>query len=427
MTLRDLAKTAFRNLGRHLARTVLSAVGDTIGIVTIVTMMSLGVGVRREFIGTIKSVGLERIRVRPVVEDRTAFTSFSEPKRKVLITPELLAEMRAREDVIEARPHIYLPGSATINLQIGEQMLRVRIGEFIWGFSDPFEPDPVIVAGTGVNHESQGEIVVSARALEALGYTGQAAFEGLIGREVALVLKTPRGDQQSFPFRVVGVLETVYGSEAGYFGSYIGVNDALAIKSWWYNDPDLLEHEGYDALTIRAASISDAVQIVEQLEAKGFTTESLKAILDMVNRVTIVAQTALGSVGGLALFVAAIGIANTMVMAVYERTREIGILKAVGASPADIRSLFVTEASLIGLLGGIVGTLAGWLLGLLLNELMLAILRWQQVPVEGRFFLLTPWLVLLALAFATVVGLLAGLYPAARAARLDPLEALRYE
>jgi ABC-type antimicrobial peptide transport system permease subunit len=135
----------------------------------------------------------------------------------------------------------------------------------------------------------------------------------------------------------------------------------------------------------------------------------------------------LGSVGGLALFVAALGIANTMVMAVYERTSEIGILKAIGASPADIRALFVVEAALIGLLGGLVGTLGGWLLGLALNEGILAILRWQEVPVEGTFFVLTPWLIALALAFAAVVGLLAGLYPAARAARLDPLEALRYE
>ncbi|MBN1813948.1 MAG: FtsX-like permease family protein, partial [Anaerolineae bacterium] len=116
-----------------------------------------------------------------------------------------------------------------------------------------------------------------------------------------------------------------------------------------------------------------------------------------------------------------------MVMAVYERTREIGILKAVGASPGDIRRLFVAEASLIGLVGGVVGTVVGWLLGLGLNAAFLAYLRWQEMPMEGTFFVVTGWLVALALGFATVVGLLAGLYPAARAARLDPLEALRYE
>jgi ABC-type antimicrobial peptide transport system permease subunit len=135
----------------------------------------------------------------------------------------------------------------------------------------------------------------------------------------------------------------------------------------------------------------------------------------------------LASIGTLALLVAGIGIANTMVMAVYERTREIGILKAIGASPGDIRSLFIVEAALIGLLGGVVGTLLGWLLGLALNRGILVYLEWQEVPLEGTFFVVTAWLVLLALAFATVVGLLAGLYPAARAARLDPLEALRYE
>jgi putative ABC transport system permease protein len=125
--------------------------------------------------------------------------------------------------------------------------------------------------------------------------------------------------------------------------------------------------------------------------------------------------------------VASIGIANTMIMAIYERTKEIGILKAVGASPGDIRVLFMAEAALIGLLGGVVGTVGGWLLGLGLNEGILAYLHWQDIPMEGKFFVVTGWLVVLALAFAVVVGLLAGLYPAARAARLDPLEALRYE
>jgi len=180
-------------------------------------------------------------------------------------------------------------------------------------------------------------------------------------------------------------------------------------------------------LTVRAASLNDAVQIVEQFEEQGFEVTSLRTMLDMVNKTLIILQTMLGSVGGLALFVACIGITNTMVMAIYERTKEIGILKAVGASPGDIRLLFVTEAACIGLLGGIVGTIGGWLLGLGLNEGILAYLQSQEVPVTGTFFVVTGWLVALALAFAIVVGLLAGLYPAARAARLDPVEALRHE
>jgi ABC-type antimicrobial peptide transport system permease subunit len=141
----------------------------------------------------------------------------------------------------------------------------------------------------------------------------------------------------------------------------------------------------------------------------------------------IIVQTMLASVGGLALLVASIGIANTMIMAVYERTKEIGILKAVGAAPGQIRLLFVVEASMIGLLGGVIGTVLGWLLGRGLNWLILRILEWQDMPMQGTFFVVAWWLVAAALAFATLVGLLAGLYPAARAARLQPLDALRYE
>ena len=114
-----------------------------------------------------------------------------------------------------------------------------------------------------------------------------------------------------------------------------------------------MAHRGYDEIFIRAQSLNDAAQIVEWLSNLGYEVQSLKMMLDMANRGMIILQTMLGSVGTLALFVASIGIANTMIMAVYERTKEIGILKAVGAAPGQIRGLFVVEASLIGLLGGV--------------------------------------------------------------------------
>jgi ABC-type antimicrobial peptide transport system permease subunit len=427
MTLTDLAKTSFGNLGRHKARTILSAVGVTVGILTIVTMVSLGIGVRHEFVQTFQEAGLETVRVRPVTEERTAFNQFAEPQRTVLITPALVKEMRARDDVLEVRPRIFTPGGMDVSLKIGDELLQVRVGEFHWGMNDPFTSAPEIVAGAELDREGQGDIVVTASALEELGFEDQAELESIIGQDVELVLKAPRGDAQIFPFRVVGVLETNYGPESGYFGTHIGLADAQAIKAWWYNDPNILENEGYDELTIEAASLNDAVQIVEVLEARGFEVQSLQTMLDMVNKGMVIMQTMLGSIGALALLVASLGIANTMIMTVYERTREIGILKAIGASPGDIRVLFMAEAALIGLLGGVVGTIIGWLLGLGLNRAILAILAWKEIPIEGTFFVVTAWLVLLALAFATVVGLLAGLYPAARAARLEPLEALRYE
>jgi putative ABC transport system permease protein len=203
----------------------------------------------------------------------------------------------------------------------------------------------------------------------------------------------------------------------------------LALKSWWYNDPKLLEAQGYDALTVRTTSLSAATRLLDDLEKQGFEVRSVKMTLDMVNRGILIMQAMLGSVGLVALLVASLGIANTMIMAVYERTKEIGILKAVGAAPRQIRGLFIIEAALIGLIGGVAGTVGGWLLGLGLNRLIVAIMAWQEItiPQNIHFFALSWWLVALALAFATVVGLLAGLYPAARAARLDPLEALRHE
>ena len=106
MTLKDLAKTSFSNLGRHKVRTALSAVGVTVGILTIVTMVSLGAGVQRKIVRSFQSIGLETIEVRPVTEERTVFNQFAEPKRTVLITSQLVEELRARDDVVETREDV---------------------------------------------------------------------------------------------------------------------------------------------------------------------------------------------------------------------------------------------------------------------------------------------------------------------------------
>jgi len=422
MKFHDLLKTAFGNLTRRKARTALTTVGIVVGILTIVTLVSLGIGVQREMRQTFQSVGLESLTLYPVTEDTGNYSLFGgQPPRTRLLTPELVCELEARQEVIEVRPVLSLPEGMRLTLRLGGQEVRADPWEAgPASVPGPFETGPQLLAGEELPPAEGGGLVVSEAILEPLGY-GRDELAGLIRQEVELVLYAPRGESQTFPLRITGITEKRWGNVS------LALPDKLEMLKWWYNDPDYLAHRGYDAIRVRARSLRDAAQVVEQLSSLGYRVEDLKTILDMVNRGMVILQTMLGSVGGLALLVASLGIANTMIMAVYERTREIGILKAVGAAPGQIRALFVVEAALIGLLGGIVGTILGWLLGKGLNRLILAILAWQEVRVQGTFFVTTWWLAAAALAFATLVGLLAGLYPAARAARLAPLEALRYE
>ncbi len=134
----------------------------------------------------------------------------------------------------------------------------------------------------------------------------------------------------------------------------------------------------------------------------------------------------LGIFGSLALTVASIGIVNTLVMAILERRREIGIMKAIGASDGDVKKLFFAEAGAMGILGGIVGVALGWTIGQVINFGTNVYLKRQSLPPE-HFWAVPWWLVAAAIGFAFVVSLISGLYPAGRAARLDPVQALRYE
>lgn len=207
----------------------------------------------------------------------------------------------------------------------------------------------------------------------------------------------------------------------------VSTTDRLAIKGWWFNDPKLLEKEGYDSVTLRAADVSGAKKLVAKLRKEKLQVQSIDAILDVANRIFAAITAMLGLMSSVALFVAFIGIANTMIMSIYERTREIGTLKAMGASRGDIRQMFMLEAGLIGLFGGVAGVLLSYALGQALDRIAHYLAKQRDIPLPDELFLITPLLAGQALLFAFLIGILAGLYPAARAARLDPLAALRHE
>jgi len=182
----------------------------------------------------------------------------------------------------------------------------------------------------------------------------------------------------------------------------------------------------YSTVSVRVKNPKFVPSVEEAIKKSGFNTFSITDATKSLRQFFAVLDLFLGIFGSLALAVASIGIVNTLVMAILERRREIGIMKAIGASDQDVRGLFFAEAGAMGVLGGILGVALGWTIGHVINFGTNVYLKRQQFPPE-QVWSVPWWLVFSAIAFSIIVSLLSGLYPASRAARLDPVQALRYE
>jgi putative ABC transport system permease protein len=182
----------------------------------------------------------------------------------------------------------------------------------------------------------------------------------------------------------------------------------------------------YNALYVRAKKMTDVEPIREEIEAMGFGVFSITDQLKEIKRGFLILDTALGAIGTIALIVAALGIINTMIMSILERTREIGIMKAIGGSENEIKGIFLIESGCIGILGGMFGLFLGWIVTRIANVVANFYLSKEGAPYID-FFYIPLWLILGALVFSILVSLIAGLYPASRAARIDPVKALRHD
>jgi putative ABC transport system permease protein len=189
---------------------------------------------------------------------------------------------------------------------------------------------------------------------------------------------------------------------------------------------DTPSQHSYESLTIRVNGTSHVKDVEDAIKKMDFTAFSLLDASRNLSIVFAVFDLFLGIFGSLALVVASLGIINTLVMAILERRREIGVLKALGAADRDIRRLFFVEAGAMGLLGGIFGVLLGWLIGRAIDFGTNTYLTRRALP-SISIVAVPWWMVASAIAFSVAVSLAAGIYPASRAAKLDPVEALRYE
>jgi putative ABC transport system permease protein len=235
--------------------------------------------------------------------------------------------------------------------------------------------------------------------------------------------------RKTIPMHVVGVLRETRNEPD--WSVYMDMGEMTAINEWYMGRRINRNKEGYNMAIVKAADVDQVLTIADQINQMGYQASTAQSYVQGINSFYLVLQVIFGGVGAIALLVAAIGIANTMAMSILERTREIGLMKAIGATNRDVLSIFLGEAAGIGLIGGLGGVLLGWSAGQIINVLALAYLAGQAAQTGGlppTVAVYTPyWLPVFALVFSIVVGLVSGLYPALRAATLVPVTALKYE
>ena len=448
----DLAELALRNLREAVLRNSLTTLGVAVGVASLVAMLSLGVGLQELASRRLSNSGLfDTVIVMPrrnMQGMRRAVANPVPAKEAPALDDDARKAMEHLPNVIEVYPQIRFPTEVRYN---GTPFSTIVAGvpdsargngayDGIQGsfFSGPSADEAILQIELAKDLSEQTstligkDLVVRYAERQALppsgtsdGSGGNAKGAGAGGFSIV-----PREKK----LRIVGIIETEPAAGFGGFGSgrlLIPLEVASALRAAQVNDlRDAVRatngKPAYASLTVRAKSPSQVEAIETSIKSMGFGTFSLLDATRNLRLFFTIFDLLLAIFGSLALAVATLGIINTLVMAILERRREIGILKALGAADRDIKQLFFVEAGVMGLFGGVLGVGFGWFIGRALTWGTNIYLHRQNLP-SAHVFSVPCWLVVGAIAFAVIVSLAAGLYPATRAARLNPVEALRYE
>jgi len=473
MKLADLTELALRNLRESGLRNSLTTVGIAVGVASLVAMLSLGIGLQQLASRRLVKSGLFDT---VLVTSRRDLRNFGREEERTGPAPgesRILDEPARREiehlpNVLEAYPDIRF----ITELRYDDKPHLTMVGALPSSArsNDAFDG----MQGSFFSSETAAEVILQKSfAAELLGKTPQPGADEtkvaelaapLLGKELTMRYaqravaqsqlrggaNARKGDSagkaqgstsetaysvisREQKLRIVGLADLDPESMRGPTRARVFLPLRLAESLHVMQSTDLREisraaadEPVYSSISVRVGNPTQVQPVENAVKKMGFNTFSILDATRSLRQFFAVLDLFLGIFGSLALAVASIGIVNTLVMAILERRREIGIMKAIGASDADVRTLFFAEAGAMGALGGVVGVALGWAIGQAINFGTNIYLKRQALPPE-HFWSVPWWLVAGAIVFAFLVSLVSGLYPAARAARLDPVQALRYE
>jgi putative ABC transport system permease protein len=409
MSLAQIIIESLESLNSNKLRSGLTILGIVIGVAAVIAMLAIGQGAQDTITGEISGIGTNLLFV---------FSGNNQSNVRN-VRPLTMSDAEALRDPFAA------PSVENVAPVLQRNGLNV---------SSSTEQSTATVTGVTSAYEtvrnytvSEGSFITEEHNLgrASVVLLGPELAEKLFGRSEGLVGETVRLEGQ--PFRVIGILQSRGG---GAFGS----EDNVALIPLSTARARIIPRSGerVDVVFVQAVSADVVPQAAEEIAQilrtrhrtepglDDFTVLSQQDFLQVAASITGVFTTFLGGIAAISLLVGGIGIMNIMLVSVAERTREIGLRKALGARRRDILVQFLTESSLLSLIGGLVGILLGWLIAMAVGQFAAA----SGTPFDPNVSLSA---VLLATLFSTAIGLFFGIYPANRAAALEPVEALRYE
>ena len=435
MVKTDIITMAAKNLMRRKGRTFLTMLGVLIGTTSIVVMVSLGLGMQ-----SAQQKMFEQWGSLNEIEVNQSYSYGEDQEKTTVLNDETLEFFRGMEGVTAVIPVIQVSANTAtcgklqgwlevygINpedmplkniqaaqgrlLQAGDHNVVVLGGMVGQGFYDPNSNDD------GYSEDETYEEYKDRMYTKTLDLYDKKIVAEFMNYETEKTKK--------LTLQVVGIMEK--DAPNGYY-AYAPLEVMQKIQKLMLTSEQKKQkkRDDYNQITIMTEDVTYTKTILQTLKDSGYNAYSIADSLEGVEDQARVIQMVLGGIGGITLLVAAIGIINTMVMSIYERTKEIAIMKVIGATFNDIRLMFLAEAGMIGFFGGLLGLVFSYGLSFLINQLSGDFMGDYMGTGEALNISLIPWwLAVFAIVFSILIGLLAGVYPANRAVKLSPIEAMR--
>lgn len=446
----DLAIMGIKNLLRRKARTILTVLGVIIGTAAIVVMVSLGLGMTKAFEQQLQEYGsLTMITVQAnrdygsmMVSSSGSSSSSSSDQDKVVLDDATI-------ESIESMEHVnFAIGFKRFDSKFFAGRYESYANVKAVDFKKLALMDIELSEGVLPTVEGHNEVLFGFQASQQFydpksrNYNGQPPQIDIFNTKIEMVPTSNYGEKKP---RGYVVTPTGITSEKNWdyawdifmdYDTFEKLKKEFDRKNKQNSDDSSQgnsrrkskqKENKYDEMQINVDEIDNVQVIQDNVKAMGFEAYSLTDALEQQKKSSGLMQAVLGGIGAVSLFIAAIGITNTMVMSIYERTKEIGVMKVIGAELRDIKRLFLFEAAMIGFMGGVFGVLISFGASFIINTVLSGMNGESGYYGPQMLSDIPMWLALSALGFSTIIGLLAGYYPAVRATKLSALEAIRTE